>query len=90
LTPEQFDVAAQEEKKRRHDVMAHVHTFGTVAPAAAGIIQYVLSMLYFSSSFFKIFLQFGSDLLLRHRVRSHHVPDLHISRLSILSIAMPI
>ena len=28
-----------EEKKRRHDVMAHVHTFGTVAPAAAGIIQ---------------------------------------------------
>lgn len=23
------------------DVMAHVHTFGTVAPEAAGIIQYV-------------------------------------------------
>lgn len=41
LTPEQFEIAAREEKKRRHDVMAHVHTFGTVAPAAAGIIQYV-------------------------------------------------
>lgn len=41
LTPEQFEVAAAEEKKRRHDVMAHVHTFGTVAPAAAGIIQFV-------------------------------------------------
>jgi hypothetical protein len=39
LTPEQFAVAAAEEKIRRHDVMAHVHTFGTVAPAAAGIIQ---------------------------------------------------
>ncbi|KAG6905632.1 Phosphoribosylglycinamide formyltransferase [Tephrocybe rancida] len=39
LTPEQFEIAAQEEKKRRHDVMAHVHTFGTVAPAAAGIIH---------------------------------------------------
>ena len=39
LTPEQFDIAAKEEKKRRHDVMAHVHTFGIVAPAAAGIIQ---------------------------------------------------
>ncbi|KAG6820547.1 hypothetical protein H0H93_015432 [Arthromyces matolae] len=39
LTPEQFETAAQEEKKRRHDVMAHVHTFGTVAPAAAGIIH---------------------------------------------------
>jgi len=45
LTPEQFDIAAQEEKKRRHDVMAHVHTFGTVAPAAAGIIQFVPPLL---------------------------------------------
>jgi adenylosuccinate lyase len=35
----QFKTAEEEEKKRRHDVMAHVHTFGTVAPAAAGIIQ---------------------------------------------------
>ena len=32
-------IAAEEEKKRLHDVMAHVHTFGVVAPAAAGIIQ---------------------------------------------------
>ena len=39
LDVEQFEIAAQEEKKRRHDVMAHVHTFGKVAPAAAGIIQ---------------------------------------------------
>ena len=43
-----------EEKKRRHDVMAHVHTFGTVAPAAAGIIQYVNVYLSFS--------QFLSDI----------------------------
>ena len=43
LTPEQFEIAAAEEKKRRHDVMAHVHTFGKVAPAAAGIIQYVIN-----------------------------------------------
>jgi adenylosuccinate lyase len=39
LTPEQFEIAAVEEKKRRHDVMAHVHTFGKIAPAAAGIIH---------------------------------------------------
>jgi adenylosuccinate lyase len=45
LTPEQFDIAAAEEKKRRHDVMAHVHTFGVVAPQAAGIIQFVLSFI---------------------------------------------
>jgi adenylosuccinate lyase len=43
LDAKQFETAAAEEKKRRHDVMAHVHTFGTVAPSAAGIIQYVLS-----------------------------------------------
>jgi adenylosuccinate lyase len=42
LTPEQFEIAAQEERKRRHDVMAHVHTFGQIAPAAAGIIQFVM------------------------------------------------
>ena len=41
LTPGQFEIAAVEEKKRRHDVMAHVHTFAQVAPAAAGIIQFV-------------------------------------------------
>ena len=43
LDAKQFDIAAAEEKKRRHDVMAHVHTFGQVAPAAAGIIQFVFS-----------------------------------------------
>ena len=43
LDNEQFDIAAKEEKKRRHDVMAHVHTFGAAAPAAAGIIQSVFA-----------------------------------------------
>jgi len=38
---EQVAIAEKEEEKRRYDVMAHVHTFGHVAPAAAGIIQYV-------------------------------------------------
>ena len=32
-------MAAAEEKKRRHDVMAHVHTFGAAAPLAAPIIH---------------------------------------------------
>jgi adenylosuccinate lyase len=34
-----FDRAAVEEKKCRHDVMAHVKTFGVVCPSAAGIIH---------------------------------------------------
>lgn len=40
VTDDDFGVAKVEEKKRRHDVMAHVHAFGQVAPAAAGIIHY--------------------------------------------------
>ncbi|MHC4562328.1 MAG: adenylosuccinate lyase [Planctomycetota bacterium] len=34
-----FDKAAEYEKEFRHDVMAHVHTFGDVAPSAKGIIH---------------------------------------------------
>lgn len=50
LDAQQFQIAAEEEKKRRHDVMAHVHTFGQVAPAAAGIIQYVRGQIQVLSS----------------------------------------
>lgn len=34
-----FETAAQWEKRLRHDVMAHVHTFEEAAPAAKGIIH---------------------------------------------------
>ncbi len=34
-----FDAAAGWEKRLRHDVMAHVHTFEEAAPAARGIIH---------------------------------------------------
>lgn len=34
-----YDKAAQYENKLRHDVMAHVHTFGDACPKAAGIIH---------------------------------------------------
>lgn len=34
-----YEVAAAYEKKFRHDVMAHVHTYGDVAPKAKGIIH---------------------------------------------------
>ncbi len=35
----EFDKAAEYENKFRHDVMAHIHTFGDVAPDASGIIH---------------------------------------------------
>ena len=34
-----FDKAERYEKKFRHDVMAHIHTFGEAAPKAAGVIH---------------------------------------------------
>ncbi|MCA9089068.1 MAG: adenylosuccinate lyase [Planctomycetaceae bacterium] len=34
-----FDLAAKYEKEFRHDVMAHVHTYGDKCPQAAGIIH---------------------------------------------------
>ena len=34
-----YDKAAEYEKKFRHDVMAHVHAYGDVAPGAKGIIH---------------------------------------------------
>jgi adenylosuccinate lyase len=51
MTDDDFDVAAVEERRRRHDVMAHVHAFGQAAPAAAGIIHLVSIILHFISQF---------------------------------------
>ena len=39
LTDIDYDVARQREKEVRHDVMAHVYTFGKAARKAAGIIH---------------------------------------------------
>jgi len=34
-----FDMAAEQERRCRHDVMAHVHTFAAACPTAASIIH---------------------------------------------------
>ena len=39
LTNIDFDVAEAEERRRRHDVMAHVHTFARCCPKASPIIH---------------------------------------------------
>ena len=39
ITDIDFEMAAAREKEVRHDVMAHVYTYGKVAPGAAGIIH---------------------------------------------------
>ncbi|KAN0065383.1 adenylosuccinase ade13 [Thecaphora frezii] len=64
LDEAQMKLAAEEEKKRRHDVMAHVHTFGVVAPAAAGFIHLGATSCYVTDNADLIFLRRGLDLLL--------------------------
>ena len=39
ITDIDFDLAAAQERKVRHDVMAHIHAYGQAAPGAAGIIH---------------------------------------------------
>jgi adenylosuccinate lyase len=41
-----FEAAAREETKTRHDVMAHVRVFGEAAPAARGIIHWGATSAY--------------------------------------------
>ncbi|CAG8499816.1 13808_t:CDS:2 [Funneliformis mosseae] len=64
LTPKDFEVVAIEEKKRRHDVMAHVHAFGLVAPKSAGIIHLGATSCYVTDNGDLIVLKQGLNLLL--------------------------
>lgn len=59
-----YDYAAAEEKKRRHDVMAHVHTFGAVAPSAAPIIHLGATSCYVTDNSELLMLRDGLDILL--------------------------
>ncbi|CAD6925580.1 unnamed protein product [Tilletia controversa] len=64
LDDHQMQLAAEEEKRRRHDVMAHVHVFGVVAPAAAPYIHLGATSCYVTDNADLIFLRRGLDLLL--------------------------
>lgn len=59
LTAIDFERAAAEEKKRRHDVMAHVHTFGHCCPKAAPIIHLGATSAYVGDNTVSVLLTFG-------------------------------
>jgi len=45
-----FEAASKIERETRHDVMAHVKTYGLAAPAAAGIIHWGATSAYVSDN----------------------------------------
>uniref|UniRef100_A0A4W4E740 Adenylosuccinate lyase n=2 Tax=Electrophorus electricus TaxID=8005 RepID=A0A4W4E740_ELEEL len=59
-----FARAAEEERKLRHDVMAHVHTFAHCCPTAAPIIHLGATSCYVGDNTDLIMLRDGFDILL--------------------------
>ncbi|XP_062918691.1 adenylosuccinate lyase [Mobula hypostoma] len=59
-----FKMAAEEEKRLRHDVMAHVHTFAHCCPKAAAIIHLGATSCYVGDNTDLIVLRDGFDILL--------------------------
>jgi len=58
-----FKQAAKEERKFRHDVMAHVHTFGIACPDAASIIHLGATSCYVGDNTDLIQLRDGLEIL---------------------------
>ncbi|WP_254507572.1 adenylosuccinate lyase [Anatilimnocola floriformis] len=60
-----FAAAAKYEKKLRHDVMAHVHTYGDVCPTARGIIHLGATSCYVTDNADLLLLREGLQLVAR-------------------------
>jgi adenylosuccinate lyase len=68
LTDIDFEEAAREEERSRHDVMAHVRTFGKAAPAAQRIIHWGATSAYVSDNADLIAIREGLGLVERRLV----------------------
>ena len=64
-----YAMAAEEEKKLRHDVMAHVHTFGAQCPKAKGIIHLGATSCYVGDNTDLIIMREGL-ILIRNKIVS--------------------
>jgi adenylosuccinate lyase len=64
-----FEVAAAYERRFRHDVMAHVHAFGDVAPAARGFIHYGATSAFVTDNADLVLMRRGMELLRAKIVR---------------------
>lgn len=63
LTDIDYDKAAQWEKKLRHDVMAHVHTYGELCPKAMPIIHLGATSCYVGDNTDVILMREGLELV---------------------------
>jgi adenylosuccinate lyase len=63
-----FEKARDYERQTRHDVMAHIHTFGEVAPNALPIIHLGATSCYVGDNTDLILLREGLELVLRKAV----------------------
>jgi adenylosuccinate lyase len=63
-----FEAAAREEERTRHDVMAHVRVFGSAAPAARGIIHWGATSAYVADNADLIQMRGGLALVERRLV----------------------
>ena len=64
ITDEEIEDASKEEAIVRHDVMAHVHVFGKVCPAASGIIHLGATSCYVTDNADLIFLRDAYDVII--------------------------
>ena len=64
-----YEKAAQWEKKLRHDVMAHVHTYGELCPKAMPIIHLGATSCYVGDNTDVILMREGLELVRRKLVR---------------------
>lgn len=64
-----YDLAAQKEKELRHDVMAHIHTFGALCPNAMPIIHLGATSCYVGDNTDIILMREGLELIRGKLVR---------------------
>ncbi|KAJ1560103.1 hypothetical protein HK405_008212 [Cladochytrium tenue] len=63
LAPAEYALAAAEERRRRHDVMAHVHAFGLAAPTAAAIVHLGATSCYVTDNSELIMMRDALDIV---------------------------
>lgn len=69
ITDIDYELAAQKEKELRHDVMAHIHTYGTLCPKAMPIIHLGATSCYVGDNTDVIIMREGLYLIRDQLVR---------------------